>query len=84
MFLLHGSSVCGVKTAAKRHGTTLSITFIAERTYVSILHLIDQVFHFRVDQENRVQQMFPPETITQMFCNIKSLFKLHSEHLLPQ
>ncbi|CAG7719893.1 unnamed protein product [Allacma fusca] len=55
-----------------------------ERTYVRILHLIDQVFHFRVDQENRVQSMFPPETVTQMFCNIKSLYKLHNDHLLPQ
>lgn len=55
-----------------------------ERTYVKILHLIDQVFHFRVDQENRVQTMFPPEIITQMFCNIKSLYQLHHDHLLPQ
>lgn len=55
-----------------------------ERTYVKILHLIDQVFHFRVDQENRVQTMFSPEIITQMFCNIKSLYQLHHDHLLPQ
>jgi len=56
----------------------------SERTYVKILHLIDQVFHFRVDQDNRVQNMFPPETITQMFCNIKSLYRLHNDHLLPK
>ncbi|CAL8117441.1 unnamed protein product [Orchesella dallaii] len=55
-----------------------------ERTYVKILHLIDQIFHFRVDQENRVQQMFSTEIITQMFCNIKSLYQLHHDHLLPQ
>jgi len=55
-----------------------------ERTYVKILHLIDQIFHFRVDQENRVQNMFPPETITQMFCNTKSLYRLHNDHLLPK
>lgn len=28
--------------------------------------------------------MFPQETITQIFCNIKSLFKLHNDHLLPK
>ncbi|ODM92720.1 FYVE, RhoGEF and PH domain-containing protein 1, partial [Orchesella cincta] len=55
-----------------------------ERTYVKILHLLDQIFHFRVDQENRVQTMFTPEIITQMFCNIKSLYQLHHDHLLPQ
>ncbi len=55
-----------------------------ERSYVKILALIDQIFHFRVDQENRVQQMFPPETITQMFCNVKSLYQFHHDHLLPR
>lgn len=55
-----------------------------ERTYVKILHLIDQEFHFRVDTENRNKVMFPNEIVTQMFCNIKSLYRLHHEHLLPR
>ncbi|XP_076313163.1 FYVE, RhoGEF and PH domain-containing protein 2-like isoform X2 [Tachypleus tridentatus] len=55
-----------------------------ERTYVSILHLLDQVFAFRVDQENRVHSMFPQEVVTQMFSNLKSLYKLHHDFLLPQ
>lgn len=55
-----------------------------ERTYVKILHLIDQIFHFRVAQENRSQQIFPPETLNQIFCNIKSIYTLHHDHLLPR
>lgn len=55
-----------------------------ERTYVSILHLLDQVFGFRVDQENRAHAMFPQEVVAQMFTNVKSLYKLHHDFLLPQ
>ena len=43
-----------------------------------------QVFHFRVDQENRAQHLFPPEMLPQMFANIKSIYKFHAEFLLPQ
>ena len=43
-----------------------------------------QVFHFRVDQENRSVHMFPPELITTIFSNIKSIYKFHAEFLLPQ
>eukprot|EP00095_Tigriopus_kingsejongensis_P002275 maker-scaffold365_size194585-snap-gene-0.22 protein:Tk02275 transcript:maker-scaffold365_size194585-snap-gene-0.22-mRNA-1 annotation:"and ph domain-containing protein 4" len=66
---------------AHRIATELLTT---EEQYVTILHLIDQVFHFRVDQENRSQNLFPPETIPQMFANIKSIYKFHAEFLLPQ
>lgn len=55
-----------------------------ERNYVNILHLIDQVFQFKVDQENRAHPMFPPETVQHMFSNIKSIYKFHNEFLLPQ
>ena len=43
-----------------------------------------QVFHFRVDQENRSAHMFPPELVTTIFSNIKSIYKFHAEFLLPQ
>jgi len=43
-----------------------------------------QIFHFRVDQENRLSNMFPPEVLPQMFANIKSIYKFHAEFLLPQ
>ncbi|XP_022703503.1 FYVE, RhoGEF and PH domain-containing protein 5-like isoform X2 [Varroa jacobsoni] len=55
-----------------------------ERTYVAILTLLDQVFHFRVDQENRATPMFSQEVITQMFSNLKSLYKLHNDFVLPK
>lgn len=55
-----------------------------EKNYVNVLHLIDQVFQFRVDQENRAHPMFPPETVQHMFSNIKSIYKFHNDFLLPQ
>ncbi|XP_054000373.1 FYVE, RhoGEF and PH domain-containing protein 4-like [Hylaeus anthracinus] len=55
-----------------------------EKTYVDVLRLIDQVFQFRVDQENRAHPMFPPETVQHMFSNIKSIYKFHNDFLLPQ
>lgn len=55
-----------------------------EKKYVNILYLIDQIFQFRVDQENRAHPMFPPDTVQQMFSNIKSIYKFHNDFLLPQ
>lgn len=55
-----------------------------ERSYVAVLHLIDQIFHFRVDQENRAHNMFPQEMVPQMFSNIKSIYQFHHDFLLPQ
>ncbi|KAK4328960.1 hypothetical protein Pmani_000652 [Petrolisthes manimaculis] len=55
-----------------------------ERTYVKVLHLIDQEFQFRVDHDNRATHMFPAEVIPQMFSNVKSIYKLHHDFLLPQ
>lgn len=55
-----------------------------EKHYVNILYLIDQIFQFRVDQENRAHPMFPPDTVQHMFSNIKSIYKLHNDFLLPQ
>ncbi|XP_003393762.1 FYVE, RhoGEF and PH domain-containing protein 4 [Bombus terrestris] len=55
-----------------------------EKNYVNILRLIDQVFQFKIDQENRAHPMFPPETVQHMFSNIKSIYKFHNDFLLPQ
>ncbi|CAL4060843.1 unnamed protein product, partial [Meganyctiphanes norvegica] len=55
-----------------------------ERTYVKVLHLIDQEFQFKTDQENRAHHLFPNEVIQGMFANIKSIYKLHHDFLLPQ
>ncbi|CAB4057845.1 FGD1 [Lepeophtheirus salmonis] len=55
-----------------------------EEQYVRVLYLIDQVFHTRVDQENRTQNLFSADVLPQMFANIKSIYKFHAEFLLPQ
>jgi FYVE/RhoGEF/PH domain-containing protein 1 len=46
--------------------------------------LLLQVFHFRVDQENRAQNLFPADTVQHMFANIKSIYSFHNDFLLPQ
>ena len=43
-----------------------------------------QIFHFRVDQENRASNMFSADVLPQIFANIKSIYKFHAEFLLPQ
>jgi len=55
-----------------------------ERHYVAKLHLIDQVFHFKIDQENRSSNLFSADTLTNIFSNVKSIYKFHAEFLLPQ
>ncbi|XP_043238694.1 FYVE, RhoGEF and PH domain-containing protein 4-like [Amphibalanus amphitrite] len=57
---------------------------VTERKYVQELHLIDQIFHFRVDQENRAHHMFNNEITAQMFSNVKSIYQFHKDHMLPQ
>ena len=43
-----------------------------------------QIFHFRVDQENRAHHMFNNEITAQMFSNVKSIYQFHKDHMLPQ
>ena len=43
-----------------------------------------QVFHFRVDRENRAQHMFSQDVVTTIFSNVKSIYLFHAEHVLPQ
>jgi len=54
-----------------------------EKHYVAILHLIDQVFHSRVDRDNKTLGL-NGDTLTTIFSNIKSIYKFHAEFLLPQ
>ncbi|XP_064604534.1 FYVE, RhoGEF and PH domain-containing protein 2-like isoform X2 [Liolophura sinensis] len=55
-----------------------------ERAYVSRLHLVDQVFHFRVTLENNAANFLPADVIPQMFSNIKSIYQFHHEFVLPK
>ncbi|XP_078049056.1 FYVE, RhoGEF and PH domain-containing protein 4 [Augochlora pura] len=78
-----GSNHCVIskKKKARQIAEELLAT---EKNYVNVLRLIDQVFQFRVDQENRAHPMFPMETVQQMFSNIKSIYIFHNDFLLPQ
>lgn len=53
-----------------------------ERAYVARLHLLDQVFCFRLTEEAN-RGSFPPEVVKNIFSNISSIFSFHSQFLLP-
>ncbi|XP_070559884.1 FYVE, RhoGEF and PH domain-containing protein 4-like isoform X3 [Ptychodera flava] len=57
---------------------------ITEKKYVNRLFLVDQVFHFRLDIENRARNWFNQETVKEMFANIKSIYQFHRDFLLPK
>ncbi|XP_076303493.1 FYVE, RhoGEF and PH domain-containing protein 4 [Lasioglossum baleicum] len=78
-----GSSRCANSKRKKAHQIAEEL-LATEKNYVNVLRLIDQVFQFRVDQENRAHPMFPMETVQHMFSNIKSIYKFHNDFLLPQ
>ncbi|KAF2357676.1 Pleckstrin domain [Trinorchestia longiramus] len=77
------NQVNGVQSRSKAYRIALELLH-TEESYVRILHLIDQEFQFRVDQENRARLMFPAEHLPIMFSNVKSIYKLHHDFLLPQ
>ncbi|XP_064486969.1 FYVE, RhoGEF and PH domain-containing protein 2-like [Ornithodoros turicata] len=70
--------------AASSWGRVAQELLTTEKTYVEVLHLLDQVFAFRVDQENRAHSMFPQAVVSAMFSNLKSLYQLHHDFLLPK
>ncbi|XP_014681503.1 PREDICTED: FYVE, RhoGEF and PH domain-containing protein 1-like [Priapulus caudatus] len=55
-----------------------------ERTYVDKLNLIDQVLHARLDAANERHNMFPDDVTKRMFSNMKSVYQLHHDFVLPQ
>nr|XP_006811299.1 PREDICTED: FYVE, RhoGEF and PH domain-containing protein 4-like [Saccoglossus kowalevskii] len=57
---------------------------VTEQKYVNRLYLLDQVFFFKIDIENRAHNWFPPDNVKDMFSNVKSIFKLHKDSLLPK
>ncbi|XP_005101422.1 FYVE, RhoGEF and PH domain-containing protein 1 [Aplysia californica] len=72
-----------VKAADKRYKIADEL-LRTERGYVDKLHLLHQVFYFRLDKENRQQSLLPPDTLNHMFSNTKSIFLFHHDFLLPQ
>ncbi|XP_031839732.1 FYVE, RhoGEF and PH domain-containing protein 4 [Nomia melanderi] len=79
-----GGNACCVNSRRKKARQIAEELLATEKNYVNVLRLIDQVFQFRVDQENRAHPMFPMETVQHMFSNIKSIYKFHNDFLLPQ
>ncbi|XP_041349454.1 FYVE, RhoGEF and PH domain-containing protein 1-like [Gigantopelta aegis] len=58
--------------------------FRTEKDYVSRLHLVHQVFHFKITMRNRQENFIPDEVITKMFLSIESIYQFHHDFLLPQ
>uniref|UniRef100_A0A8C6VXX6 FYVE, RhoGEF and PH domain containing 1 n=1 Tax=Nothobranchius furzeri TaxID=105023 RepID=A0A8C6VXX6_NOTFU len=54
-----------------------------ELTYVSKLHLLDQVFCARLMEEAQSRPFFPPDVIQGIFSNICSIYCFHQQFLLP-
>ncbi|KAM9786300.1 FYVE, RhoGEF and PH domain-containing protein 1 [Neosynchiropus ocellatus] len=54
-----------------------------EITYVSKLHLLDQVFCARLLEEARCRSSFPCDVIQGIFSNISSIYCFHQQFLLP-
>ncbi|XP_035501093.1 FYVE, RhoGEF and PH domain-containing protein 1 isoform X3 [Scophthalmus maximus] len=54
-----------------------------EITYVSKLHLLDQVFCARLLEEARSRSSFPCEVVQGIFSNICSIYCFHQQFLLP-
>ncbi|KAL4226024.1 FYVE [Mactra antiquata] len=72
-----------VKPRDKLHEIALEL-LTTERAYVDRLHLLDQVFHFRVAMENKSGNFVPQEAVCSMFANIKPIYTFHNDFLLPQ
>uniref|UniRef100_A0A3Q3F6X0 FYVE, RhoGEF and PH domain containing 1 n=2 Tax=Kryptolebias marmoratus TaxID=37003 RepID=A0A3Q3F6X0_KRYMA len=54
-----------------------------EITYVSKLHLLDQVFCARLLEEARSRSSFPCDVVQGIFSNICSIYCFHQQFLLP-
>ena len=50
-----------------------------EESYVNELHIIEEMFHTRVESENLLKE----EVLNSMFANIRSMYRFHKQDLLP-
>ncbi|XP_043944991.1 FYVE, RhoGEF and PH domain-containing protein 1 [Protopterus annectens] len=55
-----------------------------EKTYVSRLHLLDQVFCAQLKEEASSKNSFPLEVVMGIFSNICSIYCFHQQFLLPE
>ncbi|GCC28840.1 hypothetical protein chiPu_0007274 [Chiloscyllium punctatum] len=57
---------------------------LTEKSYVSRLHLLDQVFCAKLLDEANNKGSFPAEVVTKIFSNISSIYTFHNQFLLPE
>ncbi|XP_048463795.1 FYVE, RhoGEF and PH domain-containing protein 4 [Rhincodon typus] len=57
---------------------------LTEKSYVSRLHLLDQVFCAKLLDEANSKGSFPAEVVTKIFSNISSIYTFHNQFLLPE
>ncbi|XP_076804222.1 uncharacterized protein LOC143448385 isoform X2 [Clavelina lepadiformis] len=55
-----------------------------EVSYVSVLHLIDQVFHKQVREAAIQKHIIPEQVVNNIFCHVPAIYQFHSSFLLPQ
>ncbi|CAB4028624.1 FYVE, and PH domain-containing 4-like, partial [Paramuricea clavata] len=55
-----------------------------EVTYVKTLKLLDEVFHFRLENECRAKGVVPKEALLEIFSNITTINQFHRDFLLPK
>ncbi|XP_028407888.1 FYVE, RhoGEF and PH domain-containing protein 4-like isoform X2 [Dendronephthya gigantea] len=55
-----------------------------EVTYVKTLKLLDEVFHFRLENECRAKGIVPKEVLLEIFSNITAINQFHRDFLLPK
>ncbi|XP_077861980.1 uncharacterized protein LOC144343134 [Saccoglossus kowalevskii] len=56
---------------------------ISERKYVNRLFLIDQVFHYRIENTNSSKKWFSGDDLKAIFPDIRSIYQFHREIFLP-
>ncbi|XP_048404435.2 FYVE, RhoGEF and PH domain-containing protein 4a isoform X2 [Stegostoma tigrinum] len=57
---------------------------LTEKSYVSRLHLLDQVFCAKLLDEANSKGSFPADVVTKIFSNISSIYTFHNQFLLPE
>ncbi|XP_076813800.1 FYVE, RhoGEF and PH domain-containing protein 2-like [Clavelina lepadiformis] len=55
-----------------------------EKTYVNILHQIDQIFYKKVQEASVMKKVIPESDAIKIFGHVTAIYQFHSNFLLPQ
>ncbi|XP_076813794.1 FYVE, RhoGEF and PH domain-containing protein 2-like isoform X2 [Clavelina lepadiformis] len=55
-----------------------------EEVYVDTLHLIDQVFHKKLQAEALIRDIIPEAEVNKIFGHVSAIYQFHLKFLLPQ